>query len=56
MTSENDRLLIEEARKIKLWNWPDVYHLIPDADSEETKETLRNIAAMLYDHNLDGRV
>lgn len=49
MTSENDRLLIEEARLTPYWKWSHIYFLIGEADSEETISSLKNIASILFD-------
>ena len=56
MTSENDRLLIDEAYRTPFWQWEDVYLMIEDADDDETKAKLKNIASLLWDYNQEGLI
>ena len=45
----NDMILLKEARNTKYWDYKIVADMIPRADSEDTRDTLKNIRDLLYD-------
>lgn len=48
--TESDEALIEEAGRIKYWEYPKVYPLIDKAETEECKRVLETIVSFLYDY------
>jgi hypothetical protein len=50
--TENDKTLLEEARKIHYTQYKKVSALIPRADSEGTKKKLQNISEILIERGL----
>jgi len=47
--TQNDKDLVLEAFNVSYKEYGKVHHMIELADSEETKERLRNIRDLLYD-------
>ena len=50
-----DKSLIKQAYKVKIWDYQDVYDLIPFANSKKCRKKLKNIAALLYDYHCNER-
>ena len=47
--TQNDKQLIDKAYKTKIWMYRDVYNMIPEADTEDCKWTLKKIADFLME-------
>lgn len=47
--TEFDKMLIEKAKSISRWHYSDIDRLIPQAETEETRERLKYRRWELYD-------
>ena len=52
--TNNDHNLLQEARRIKYWEYMKVNNLLNKADTSECRYQLKNIRDMLYDVYING--